>query len=249
MGIAVVVPVVILGARGRMGRFAAELLATAEGFEVAAGLDVDDDLDAALAECGATLGLDLTVAGLGCDHGLALLEHGLRPVIGTSGVSLEENQRLDRRARELSLGGLVVPNFSLGIFCLQRAVEEAARHLPEVEIVELHHTGKRDAPSGTALDTAERIARARGEAADGDESADENDASRGLRHHGVPIHSLRLAGAFSHQEVLCSGPGETLTVRHDMLGPEAFGPGILAALRYAATATGVARGIGAALGE
>ncbi|MCZ6596901.1 MAG: 4-hydroxy-tetrahydrodipicolinate reductase, partial [Planctomycetota bacterium] len=107
-------PVAVIGARGRMGRFAVELLGRSDDFEIAAALDVDDDLDAALAKCGAALGLDLTVAGLGCDHGLLMLEHGLRPVIGTSGVSLEENERLDRRARELALGGLVVPNFSLG---------------------------------------------------------------------------------------------------------------------------------------
>lgn len=220
--------VVVVGASGRMGTFARGLLGETPGFHVAACLDRGDDLAAGLAAADAVLALDLTVAGRGHAHGVAMLEAGLRPVIGTSGVQPEEVEDLDRRARERGLGGLVVPNFSLGMHLLQNAAVEAARHLGSAEIIEMHHTRKQDAPSGTALDTARRLAGPLGGA-------------------DVPIHSVRLPGLYAHQEVLLSGPGETLTLRHDMQGPAAFGPGILAALRWAATAEGVASGIGRAL--
>jgi 4-hydroxy-tetrahydrodipicolinate reductase len=112
--------------------------------------------------------------------------------------------------------------------CLNRAAEALAASFPSVTIVERHHEGKRDAPSGSARDTAARLERLRGGAS-------------------VPILSVRAPGLYAHQEVLFGGPGETLVLRHDMLGPEAFGPGLLAALRYAARAQGVAFGLEAAL--
>jgi 4-hydroxy-tetrahydrodipicolinate reductase len=223
--------VVLVGARGRMGRFSAQLLREAEGFELVAELDVEHDLERELGECDAELGLELTVAGRGHAHGMAMLRAGVRPVIGTSGVSLEENQELDRLARAQGLGGLVVPNFSLGMQILQQASLLAASCFESCEIVELHHAGKKDAPSGTSLDTAERIA-ARG----------------GREASSIPIHSVRLPGLYSHQAVLFGARGETLTLRHDMSGPEAFGEGILLALRHAAVAQGVGRGLGVALG-
>jgi 4-hydroxy-tetrahydrodipicolinate reductase len=159
-----------------------------------------------------------------------MLECGLRPIIGTSGVTLEENARLDAAARELSLGGLVVPNFSVGMWLLQQASVEGARVFERAEIVEMHHERKKDAPSGTALDTAERMKSARG---------------RGSPE--IPIHSVRLPGLYAHQLVILGGAGETYTLRHDMSGPEAFATGILAAVRHAAHAVGVGRGIGLAL--
>jgi len=228
--------VAIVGAHGRMGRFTQGLLEHADGFEVVAALDRDDDL-ADLARSGAELGLELTVAGQGFAHGMALLEAGLRPVIGTSGVTVDENERLDRAARERGLGGLVVPNFSLGACLLARAAELVAPHLRGIEIVERHHERKRDAPSGTALELARRSARARGGSAAGEASES-----------AIPIRSLRLPGSYAHHALLCAGEGETLTLSHDMAGPEAFGPGILLALRHARTAVGVGRGLELALG-
>jgi 4-hydroxy-tetrahydrodipicolinate reductase len=221
--------VAVVGARGRMGRFAAALLGASPGFELVAELGREHDLRAVLPECGAELALDLTRAGLGFEHGRAILATGLRPVIGTSGVTRAESRELDRLARSRGLGGLVVPNFSLGMACLQRLALELVCHFPNVEIIERHHDQKRDAPSGTARDTAERLAAARGTPRE------------------IPIHSVRLPGLYAHQEVQFGGPGEFLTLRHDMLGPEAFGPGILLALRHAAGAPGVAYGLEAAL--
>ena len=220
--------VVVIGARGRMGRFAAGLLRAADGFELAAELGREHDLASALRECEADLGLDFTVAGRGFAHAALLLEAGLRPVIGTSGITREETAQLDRRARELALGGLVVPNFSLGMLHVQRAAAELARHFERAEIVELHHERKKDAPSSTARDTAERL-------------------GAGRPHGSIPIHSVRLPGLYAHQEILFGAPGELVTLRHDTLTPESFGPGVLLALRHAARAQGVAFGLEAAL--
>jgi 4-hydroxy-tetrahydrodipicolinate reductase len=178
---------------------------------------------------------------------MALLEAGVRPVVATSGVTPEQGDKLDRYARERGLGGLVVPNFSLGSLLLQRFAAEAARHFPDAEIVELHHERKADAPSGTAAETARRIAAAR-RSAPRTPRRSEEPRDRGGFHEDVPVHSIRLPGLYAHQEVLLGAPGETLTLRHDMSGPAAFGPGMLAALRYAASAVGVARGLEHALG-
>jgi 4-hydroxy-tetrahydrodipicolinate reductase len=210
-----------------MGAFATDLVSRTNGFELVATVRRGDDLARVMRESRAEVALDVTRAGLGYEHALVMLQCGVRPLVGTSGVTLAENRALDERAREVGLGGLVVPNFSLGMWLLQRAAIEAARHFERAEIVELHHERKRDAPSGTASDTAERMRAVRSES----------------RNYAVPIHSVRLPGLYAHQEVLFGAPGELYTLRHDMHGPEAFGPGILRGLAHAARATGVGRGI------
>jgi 4-hydroxy-tetrahydrodipicolinate reductase len=220
--------VAVIGAGGRLGRFACAHLRASAGFQLVAAIEREHDLRGVLRESGAEVALEATVAGQGAAHGRILLENGVRAVIGTSGVSRAETEALDALARARGLGGIVVPNFSLGMACLNRAAELLARAFPSVTIVERHHERKRDAPSGSARDTAERLARLR------------NGAE-------VPIVSVRSPGCYAHQEVLLGAPGETLSLRHDMLGPEAFGPGILAALRFAAHAEGVAFGLEAAL--
>ena len=225
-----VLRVVLIGARGKMGRFADELLRETAGLEIVSRprrgeVDVET-----LGLTGAQVGLDLTEAGQGGRHGMAMIAAGIAPVIGTSGVSLEENRCLDDAARERGIGGLVVPNFSLGVWLLQRACDEAARFFPDAEIIEMHNKSKKDAPSGTALDTAERMSSARG-----------FDAEQTL-----PIHSVRIPGLYSNQEVIFGGAGEVLRLRHETYSPACFAAGIQAALRYAASATGVGRGIGAA---
>ena len=222
--------VAIVGVDGRMGRFARGLLERTKEFSVVAGVRRGDDLAGALRESRAQIGLEVTRAGLGFEHARTMLECGVRPLVGTSSVSPEENAKLDALARERSLGGLVVPNFSLGMCLLQRAAAEAARHFSRAEIVEMHHEKKKDAPSGTALDTAARMKAARGGS-----SAE------------IPIHSVRLPGLYAHQVVILGAAGETFALRHDMSGPEAFGPGILAGLAYASRAVGVGRGIELAL--
>lgn len=222
--------VAVIGAAGRLGSHACGLVEAKADLELVARIGSGDDLGAVLRAVSPHVGIDFTVAGFGEEHGMAILEAGVRPVIGTSGVGLTANRRLDEVARRCGLGGLVVPNFSLGMWLLQRAAEEAARFFPRAEIVELHSLRKKDAPSGTSVDTAERIARARGEEERGD----------------TPIHSLRLPGVLSNQEVIFGGDGEVLRLGHETYHLSSFSAGIVAALRYAATAEGVGRGIGLA---
>jgi 4-hydroxy-tetrahydrodipicolinate reductase len=241
------IAVAVVGVHGRLGGFAAGLIEGREDLELVGRYDADDDWQRAIGGSGARVALEATVAGLGYVHGMALLEAGVRPVIATSGVTPEQCEKLDRYARERGLGGLVVPNFSLGSLLLQRFAAEAARHFPDAEIVELHHERKADAPSGTAAETARRIAAARTTSPRAPRRPDEP-RERGGFHDDVPVHSVRLPGLYAHQEVLLGAPGETLTLRHDMSGPAAFGPGLLAALRHAARAAGVARGLEHALG-
>jgi 4-hydroxy-tetrahydrodipicolinate reductase len=217
--------VAIIGASGRLGRFASDLVLRTDGFELVARIESDDDLEEALRVARPDVALEVTRAGLGYDHASRAIRLGVRPLVGTSGVSLEENRALDEAARARGIGGLVVPNFSLGMSLLQRAAIEAARLYAKAEIIEMHHDRKKDAPSGTALDTAERMRTARG-------NTDE-----------IPIHSVRLPGLYAHQMVLFGGAGEVYTLRHDMHGPEGFAVGIVQGLRYAARATGVGRGI------
>jgi len=222
--------VAVIGAAGRLGRHTCGLVEAKADLELVARIGSGDDLGGVLRAAAPRVGIDLTVAGLGEAHGMAMLEAGVRPVIGTSGVGLAANRHLDEVARSRGLGGLVVPNFSPGMWLLQRAAEEAARFFPRAEIVELHSLRKKDAPSGTAVDTAERIARARGEEERGD----------------TPIHSLRLPGVLSNQEVIFGGEGEVLRLGHETYDLSSFSAGIVAALRYAATAEGVGRGVGLA---
>lgn len=220
--------VAVIGAHGRLGRFACELFGAQPDMDLVARLGRGDDLQAELTRAAPDVALDVTHAGLGFAHATILLALGIRPLIGTSGVSLEDNRRLDETARALGIGGLVVPNFSLGMCLLQRAAIEAARLYAKCEIVEMHHDKKKDAPSGTALDTAERMRAARGRPAiPGD----------------IPIHSVRLPGLYAHQVVMFGGAGESYTLRHDMHGPEGFSAGLVAGVRYAARAEGVGRGI------
>jgi 4-hydroxy-tetrahydrodipicolinate reductase len=221
--------VAVVGATGRMGKFACDLVERASGFTLVARLTSADDLDRALRAARAEVALDVTRAGLGYEHAARMIALGIRPLVGTSGVGLDETKALDEAARARGIGGLVVPNFSLGMCLLQRAAVEAARAFEHAEIIEMHHERKKDAPSGTALDTQERMLAARS-AAD-------------VPIRDVPIHSVRLPGLYAHQVVVFGAMGETYTLRHDMSGPEGFGPGILLGLRYVATAVGVGRGI------
>jgi 4-hydroxy-tetrahydrodipicolinate reductase len=237
--------VVVVGAAGRMGAHACELVEAAPDMRLAARIEEGDDLERAAA--GADVGLELTRAGLGARHGHALLAAGVRPVIGTSGVRPDEVRALDADARERGLGGLVVPNFCLGAALLARVVGEAARLLPDVEIVEAHHPGKLDAPSGTARDLAERIAEARGEAEPRRSAPGERPAARGLSHAGVSIHALRQPAVHSRHEIRFAGEAERLTLSHEALGPAAFDAGILFALRRAPLLSGVTTGLDALL--
>ncbi len=218
--------VAVIGATGRFGSAACSAIEASAGFTLVGRFNSRDDWPTLVRELRVDVALEATHAGLGARHGQALLKAGANIVLATSGITQEAEAELDARARELSRGGLIVPNFSVGAMLLMRASTEFAKRVPASEIIEMHHDKKRDAPSATALETAQRMR-----------------AARPQPSAPVPIHSLRLPGLVAHQEVLFSAPGELLSLRHDLFSPEAYAPGIVAALRYAANVRGVLRGI------
>ncbi len=221
--------VAVAGAAGRMGRAACAWIEAAPDLALVARVGAADDLGAALRASDCAVAVDLTRAPRGYANAVAMLEAGARPVVGTSGVDAAQCAALDERARALGLGGVVVPNFSLGALLVQRAAEEIARHVPRFEVIEMHHERKADAPSGTARFTADRLAEVAG--------VDPAD---------VAIHSVRLPGAHANQEVVFGAEGEWVRLRHETWSLECYRAGLLASVRYAARATGVARGLGAA---
>jgi 4-hydroxy-tetrahydrodipicolinate reductase len=222
----------ILGARGRMGATAAAAVTDAPDLTVAAEVDQGDSLDA-LAGCDVVL--DFTHPGAVMANLAWCADHSLDVVIGTSGFTPGRLAEVkDLLAERPGVRVLVAPNFSVGAVLMMRFAAQAARFFASAEVIELHHAGKLDAPSGTALRTAAMIGAARADAGLGpppDATAQALDGARGTAVDGVHVHSVRVAGLVAHQEVLFGGDGETLTIRHDSLDRASFMPGVLLALR------------------
>jgi 4-hydroxy-tetrahydrodipicolinate reductase len=158
------------------------------------------------------------------------MKHGVVPVIGTTGISPEDLEEMRSLAKTYGVGAIVAPNFAIGAILMMKFAAEAAKYLPAVEIIELHHDKKLDAPSGTSIKTAQMIAAARREDF---KAAGEDTCARGENLDGVHIHSVRLPGLVAHQEVIFGSLGQTLTIRHDSIDRKSFMPGVLMALRHA----------------
>jgi len=222
----------VLGARGRMGAQVCRTVAGADGLEVCAEVDEGDPREA-LAKCDVVV--DFTHPGAVMDNLRWCIGEGLDTVVGTSGFDgprLEQVRAWLAGAPQVRV--LVVPNFSIGAVLMMRFATQAARFFTSAEVIELHHAGKADAPSGTAARTASLIAAARAEAGLGappDATVTAAEGARGTVADGVHVHSVRLAGLVAHQEVLFGGTGETLTIRHDSLDRASFMPGVLLGIR------------------
>lgn len=229
--------VVFSGATGRMGRALLPGLRTAPDLEIVGALGEGDDLVKQLATTRPDVVIDFTAPGVAVPHAEAIVAAGAHGVIGTTGFTQDDLVSLDARAREAERALAIVPNFSLGMVLLQRFAEEAARHFPRVEILETHHEGKVDAPSGTALDTARRIARV------GSRPGPEGGEARGLDVDGVRVHSLRLAGIQARQEVHFGAPAEGLVLRHDAFSRACYLEGVLLAVRHIAGHVGLVHGL------
>jgi len=223
--------VMVVGARGRVGSCIVRGVEAAEDLELAGAVDVGDDLAGAIDEHKPDVAVDFTIPDVVFDNLSTLLARGVHAVVGTTGLTETQLEALDGVAREHGVGCMIAPNFALGAVLMMRFAEEAARHLPWVEIIERHHEHKLDAPSGTARTTAARIAAARSEAPSPAKETESAPGVRGGRVESVPIHSVRLPGSVAHQEVMFGGPGETLTLRHDTIDREVFVPGVLLAVR------------------
>jgi 4-hydroxy-tetrahydrodipicolinate reductase len=229
-----------------MGSEAVRAVDAAPDMELVAALGRNDSLES-LVDAGARYVVDLTVPDSTEENVRFAVERGLHAVVGTTGWTPE---RLDN-LRELlagrpATGVLIAPNFALGSVLASAFAAKAARYFESVEIVELHHPDKVDAPSGTAVRTAQLVAASRAEAGVGpspDATQKQLDGARGADVDGVRVHAVRLRGLVAHQEVLLGGPGEQLTIRHDSFDRASFMPGVLLGLRSVAAHPGLTVGL------
>jgi 4-hydroxy-tetrahydrodipicolinate reductase len=270
------IAVVVAGAAGRMGREVVRAILESDGLELAAAVDVhelgmdagtlagggatgikiENDLDVALARTRPDVLVDFTLPDSVLANLRTALAHGVSPVVGTTGLSADNLAEIDRIARDKGLGAFVAPNFAIGAVLMMEFAARAAKYLPDVEIIELHHEKKVDSPSGTALLTAQRIGEAR-RAASVSPTPSPNGlvenapGARGARNEitgDVPIHSVRLPGFVAHQEVIFGGIGQILTLRHDSIDRRSFMPGVLLAVRKVRDLTGLVIGLENLLG-
>ncbi|KQW53447.1 4-hydroxy-tetrahydrodipicolinate reductase [Nocardioides sp. Root1257] len=236
----------VLGARGRVGSEVCRGVEEADGLELVAAIDAGDDIGG-LVTAGAEAVVDFTHPDAVMDNLEFCIDHGIHAVVGTTGF---DDARLDTLRGWLAdapaTGVLIAPNFSIGAILMMRFAVAAAPYYESVEVIELHHPTKADAPSGTARRTAELIAAARREAGLGpvpDATSTGLDGARGADVDGIRVHGLRIRGLVAHQEVLLGGPGETLTIRHDSLDRASFVPGVLTGLRAIADHPGLTVGL------
>lgn len=236
----------VLGARGKVGRAVCEAVAAAEDLELVAEIDQGDDLRTLLGTRAQAV-VDFTTPHVVMDNLRFCVEHGIHAVVGTTGFDEERLRQVGTWLESSpATGVLIAPNFSIGAILMMRFAEQAARYFESVEIVELHHPTKADAPSGTARRTAELVAAARREAGlapPPDATSTALEGARGADVEGIRVHGLRIRGLVAHQEVVLGGPGETLTIRHDSLDRVCFTPGVLLGLRRIADAPGLTVGL------
>jgi len=266
-----VIRVAVSGAAGRMGREVVRAVHAAEGLELVAAIDhhgtgadvgpqagigatgvlLGDNLEAELARHRPDVLVDFTLPDGVLANLRTALKLGVCPVVGTTGLSHQDLAELDALARAQGVGAFVAPNFALGAVLLMQFAAQAAKYLPDVEIIELHHDRKLDSPSGTALLTAQKIAEAR-EAANVVpltvptglvEKAPGARGARDMLTGDVPIHSVRLPGFVAHQEVIFGGQGQILTLRHDSIDRGSFMPGVVLAVRKVRALTGLVVGL------
>jgi 4-hydroxy-tetrahydrodipicolinate reductase len=239
-----VIRVGVLGARGRMGATVVKAVEAAPDMKVVAEIDEGDALEA-MSE--AEVVVDFTHPAAVMDNLAFAVEHGIHAVVGTTGFTEERlaSVRGWLGARS-GVGVLIAPNFALGAVLAMRFAQQAARFYSSVEIIELHHNRKADAPSGTAAHTARLVAQARREAGlepGADATTTELDGARGASVDDVPVHSIRLPGLIAHEEILFGQEGETLTIRHDSMDRNSFMPGVLLGVREVLRRPGLTVGL------
>ncbi|HQH73123.1 MAG TPA: 4-hydroxy-tetrahydrodipicolinate reductase [bacterium] len=221
--------VLVNGARGKMGSEAVRAVRGAEDMELVAETDVEDSLGEAIRDSGAQVVVDFTTPHCAFQNALAIVEAGAGGVIGTTGFTPDQIDELEIKCAGKHPALLIAPNFAIGAVMMMHCAQIIARHMPEVEIIELHHPAKLDAPSGTAIKTAELIAQARNKSIVPRGTIEP--AARGERFQGIPVHSVRLPGLLAHQSVIFGSDGQTLTLRHDSINRTCFMPGVLLGIR------------------
>ena len=253
----------VVGALGKMGQEVVRAVLATEEMELVAAVDimgvgeeickyvggdcqlkVEQDLNQMLEDKNPQVVVDFTRPHDVFANAKIILEHGTRPVVGTTGLDPDQIEELDSLAKAKGVGGLIAPNFAIGAVLMMQFAKIAGRHFPSVEIIELHHDKKLDAPSGTAIKTAEMIVEGRrGPATSAMGELEKIQGVRGGQFEGIHIHSIRMPGFVAHQEVIFGLPGQTLTIRHDSIDRESFMPGVLLAIRKVLIAQGIVYGL------
>jgi len=246
----------VLGAAGRMGREVCGAVDATDDLRLIAAVDphhegtelghlvVAGSRDALE---GVDVAVDFTTPGSVIENARWCLERGMHMVIGTTGIGEEGLAEIGRLTGSGDANAIVAPNFAIGAALMMRFAEQAARHLDAAEVIELHHDQKVDAPSGTAITTAQRIGAARAGAWQAPGGDGSHPGARGADVDGIRVHGIRLPGLLAHQEVIFGGPGQTLILRHDTIDRSAFIPGVLLAIRSVADRLGLTVGLDALL--
>jgi 4-hydroxy-tetrahydrodipicolinate reductase len=233
----------VLGAKGQMGATVCVAIAASSDCELVAALDLNDDLSG-LVSSGAEVVVDFTTPSSVEANLKFLAENNIHAVVGTTGFDADKLAAVEKQFVASKASVVIAPNFGLAAVLMMQFAAQAAPHFESVEIIELHHPRKADAPSGTARRTAEMIAQARsGMEPMPDGTSDLIPGARGASVAGVPVHSIRLQGVVAHQEVVFGGPGESLTIRHDSYDRESFMPGVLLAVRKVSQTSGLTYGL------
>ena len=232
--------ILIAGATGSMGRQAVQLVEKLPDCQLVAVLaptassssdfkpDVKRFDNLAMVDVAADVWIDFTTPQAVYENTEFALKHHIRPIIGTSGLTTEQIEKLQAIAQKEKLGGIIAPNFGLSAVLLMKFAQEAARYFPDAEVIEMHHADKKDAPSATAITTAKLIAANRN-SENCSQTANDSQA-RGADYDGIPVHSVRLPGYIAHEQVLFGGPGEALTIRQDSFSRSSFMQGVKVAL-------------------
>ncbi|MDQ1909386.1 4-hydroxy-tetrahydrodipicolinate reductase [Paenibacillus sp. GD4] len=258
------IKVAVAGATGRMGREVVKLalndpelqlvaaVGRSQSLELDAGrmvgLDpcgvlISSDLEGALVESKPDVLVDFTTPQTVLSNARLAIKHKVRPVLGTTGFTPQDIEELDKQCKEQGIGGLIAPNFSIGAILMMRFAQQAAKHFPHLEIIEYHGDQKLDAPSGTAIKTAELISEAREELRQGNPQEHETlEGARGGYYNGFRIHSVRLPGVFAQQEVVFGAFGQTLKIRHDSYDRAGYMPGVKVGVQKVMEYTGMVYG-------
>lgn len=251
--------VAVIGACGKMGREVVKAVSGASDMELvglcdvamsgeslpeAPGVAIQSDYAAMLADSRPDVVVDFAKP-FSLENARFAMENGAVPIIGTTGLTSEDLDEIKAIAERTGVGAMVIPNFAIGAVLMMKFAAQAAAYMPEVEIIELHHDKKADAPSGTSIKTAEMIEDARKSAGvvPATPAGCADDRARGDEKSGVRVHSVRLPGLVAHQEVIFGGTGQTLTIRHDSLDRTSFMPGVLLAIRNASKTQGLVYGL------
>ncbi|MBX3708630.1 MAG: 4-hydroxy-tetrahydrodipicolinate reductase [Gammaproteobacteria bacterium] len=220
------IKILVNGAFGRMGQMTVKTINAHPNFELVGQTGREYDLKRAIKDSGAQVVVDFTHPEAVFHSTSIIIETGAHPVIGTTGLTINQIQLFQEKCANLKLGGIIAPNFSLGAVLMMKHAQEIVKYMPHVEIIEMHHDTKADSPSGTALRSAEMLAQTAPANASTKPSHETVPGARGATHHHIPIHAVRLPGFLAHQQIIFGNTGETLTLRHDSIDRECFMPGV-----------------------